>query len=397
MTASRRPEVAALVGSVLLGLAGAWWHLRPSAYPFGPDDRYHDLSLMVHVTADQAVVLLILSAALSGLVGVGRLLRVPLPTPLAYLGVAVAAAMAVAHGYLLPDIQVLILIAYSMTLALPALAVFVLVSRRGRTVEGDPSRRGATAAVTTLVLTLAGLVVLGRPWEWGSGDDGESALYRPLLLGISVLVGAAWALVALRWFRELRGRCVRCGAPRASWATPESAARWGRVVTWAAALTPLPYVVARLTWLTPWPYGESPEHLAAHPGLWVFGLGLAAAGELGTWLTLGLVRRRGEVFPRWVPGWGGSPVPVMAAVVPGLAVALLMSIGGHSVVQQAFGPGTTWEDHSLVLFVPLPLWGPLLGLGTLAYWYRRRPPCDFTTGAPTQGSGTDRHRTVGAA
>jgi hypothetical protein len=147
------------------------------------------------------------------------------------------------------------------------------------------------------------------------------------------------------------------------------------VVTWATALCPLPYVVSRLTWLTPWPFAISAEALAANPGLRVFGLALLLASEAGTWLTLGLIRPRGEIFPPWLPFVGGRPVPVMAAVGPGMLVALMMCIAAHSAVQQAFGPGTGLRDHLLVLLIPFPVWGPLLAAATLAYWYRRRPAC----------------------
>lgn len=56
----------------------------------------------------------------------------------------------------------------------------------------------------------------------------------------------------------------------------------------------------------------------------VFGilLGLAALG--GAVLTLGLVSRWGEVFPAWLPGFRGRPVPVLAAVVPATLVAVVL-------------------------------------------------------------------------
>jgi hypothetical protein len=65
----------------------------------------------------------------------------------------------------------------------------------------------------------------------------------------------------------------------------------------------------------------------------------------------------------------------MAAVIPGLLVAVMLCIAGHSLVQQSFGPGTDRYDHLLALLMPFPIWGPLLAAATLAYWYRRRPEC----------------------
>jgi hypothetical protein len=129
------------------------------------------------------------------------------------------------------------------------------------------------------------------------------------------------------------------------------------------------YVLTRLSWLTPWPIGETAETLAANPGLRIFGLALALAGEGGTWLTLGLIRPRGETFPAWLPIVGGRPVPVLAAVVPGVLVAAMLTIAGHSILQQAITAG----DYLLVLLMPFPLWGPLLAAATFGYWLRRRP------------------------
>ena len=381
----RRWEKASLAGSIALVLTGFWWLARPADYPFGPDDRYVDMSLMAGLSSHRAAIAILVSGAVSALAAAAILSPAGRHPGVRLAAVVVSAPMAVAYAYLLPDISILILVAYSMTLSLPAFAVFLLVGRRAGRRQDDRAevaRRAAVAGGVTLVVTIVALLVFGRPWEWGNSDEGGIVAHRPLVLLGSVLVGLSWAATGVRAHRALRGRCVRCGRPGPAWTSPAAAARWGRAATWAAALTPLPYVLARLTWLTPWPYGESAEHLADNPGLWVFGLGLAAAGELGTWLTLGLVKRRGEILPRWLPGWGGRPVPVMAAVVPGFVVALLMCVGGHSVIQQAFGPGTTWADHSLVLLVPLPFWGPLLALGTLGYWYRRRGQCPTLPALP---------------
>jgi hypothetical protein len=376
----RRIEVAALVGSIGLLAVGVWWLMSPAAYPFGVGDRFRDMSLLTGVNAHLAACTAVACGAVGTAVAALAVFARRWSRLLGVVTVIVAVPMAVTFGFLVPDLQILILVAYALALSLPALAVVLLVSRRterrsGSVADAGVARRGLIAGAGTLAATLAALLALGRPWEWGRDDEGGFVVQRPLVVLGSVLLGVAWACVGVRAYRVLRDRCVRCGRPGPSWTSPQSAARWGRVLTWAAALTPLPYVVARLTWLTPWPYGESREHLAAHPGLWIFGLALAAAGELGTWLTLGLIKPRGELFPRWVPVRGGAPVPVMVAVVPGLFIALLMCVGGHSVVQQAFGPGTTWEDHTLVLLVPLPVWGPLLGAATLAYWYRRRSAC----------------------
>lgn len=360
-----------------------WFGLDPSAYPYGPNDRYSDMSLVSGVSASTAAAVALSSGVLSAGAAVLLLLRRQLPAwvalPLALLGLA----MFVVFAFIVPDIQLLILAAYALTLAMPALAAFVISSRlstrRNPTGGITAVRVGIRWAALTCVVTLAVMVGLGRPWTWDAGDEGGAVPYRPLISLASLAAGVVWGIVTMRVVRRLRGQCEDCGQPGPPWTTPEAAARWGRLATWATALAPLPYVLTRLTWLTPWPYGETIDHLAAHPSLWVFGLGLAVAGELGTWLTLSLITSRGEVFPRWIPVLAGTRVPVMLGVVPGLTIALLMCIAGHSIAQQAFAPGTTTADHLLVVLIPLPVWGPLLAASVVAYWYRRRPACHRAT------------------
>ena len=129
-----------------------------------------------------------------------------------------------------------------------------------------------------------------------------------------------------------------------------------------------------MTWLTPWPIGFDAATLEAQPEMRLFGLLLGFAALGGSVLTIGLISRWGVVFPAWLPVLRGRPVPVMAAVVPGLAVAAAITVAGHSVVQQAFTEGWDVEGFTMVglLLFPFPVWGPLLGAATLAYWQRRR-------------------------
>ncbi len=48
----------------------------------------------------------------------------------------------------------------------------------------------------------------------------------------------------------------------------------------------------------------------------------------GAVLTLGLVQRWGEVFPRWMIGLAGCRVPIALAVVPASLVSVLLVVGG---------------------------------------------------------------------
>ncbi|SFS11046.1 hypothetical protein SAMN04487783_1505 [Agrococcus baldri] len=156
------------------------------------------------------------------------------------------------------------------------------------------------------------------------------------------------------------------------------AVRRARVpVTVVAALCALPYVVARASWLTPWPLlGPGREVLDAQPGTIVTGLLLGTAMLVGGVLTLGLILRWGERFPRWVPGVGGRPVPVPLAVVPALLVAVLFAVGGPglaglgSAAQQVGAPAI--EAVTMLLVFPFWLWGPLLAVAAWGYALHRR-------------------------
>jgi hypothetical protein len=108
--------------------------------------------------------------------------------------------------------------------------------------------------------------------------------------------------------------------------------------------------------------------LSAVPQVRLQGLLLGGAALAGAVLTTGLVARWGEVWPRWMPGLRGRPVPVAAAVVPATLVALLISSAAVSMVMMSFEDGLWW----FLLVFPLPVWGPALGAAALGYALRRR-------------------------
>ncbi len=127
----------------------------------------------------------------------------------------------------------------------------------------------------------------------------------------------------------------------------------------------------RATWLTPWPLGLPAGMAADLVGpLRLQGLLLGGAALAGAVLTVGLIARWGEVWPRWMPGLGGRPVPVAAAAVPGAVVALLLCSASVPMAMMTVAAGT--GDAWLQLVLPLPLWGAALGAATLAYVLRRR-------------------------
>jgi hypothetical protein len=171
--------------------------------------------------------------------------------------------------------------------------------------------------------------------------------------------------------------------------TPGSAARWGRWATYFAVIIPILYAVTRWAWALGFPLGISEKFLreGQEVGLWWAGAALATLAVGGAILTLGLVQRWGEVFPRWVPFLGGQRVPIPLAVVPASLVAVLVTTAGLMFVRLTvtgrlgaiLGEGVLTTENWAALAPELlwPLWGAALGAATLAYYYRRRGKCDY--------------------
>lgn len=130
---------------------------------------------------------------------------------------------------------------------------------------------------------------------------------------------------------------------------------------------------------------------------------LTVLSELLAMTAFGLVARWGEVFPRWVPVVRGRRVPLAVGVVPALAgAAVLTAATLTGAVNNLRGLDVRGDPlpadfplHvrdlggvvSILAYVPLLLWGPLLGVVAVAYWRRRRrtdrepQPC----GVPSPG------------
>jgi hypothetical protein len=206
-----------------------------------------------------------------------------------------------------------------------------------------------------------------------------------------LLVGAALLAVStVRFARRTAGACASCGRrPGAgadtsdpAWTTPGAAARWGRVAAWVAAAVPLVYASTRLTWAMGLPMGldrATADELRS-TSAWIAALGLGSFAVVGAVLTLGLVQRWGEAFPRWIPVLGGRRVPVLLAVLPASAVAVAVLPAGLSLIAVTFdgrAPALT-VNGSWATLGPIflwPLWSVALGAATYAYWLRRRRSC----------------------
>jgi hypothetical protein len=110
------------------------------------------------------------------------------------------------------------------------------------------------------------------------------------------------------------------------------------------------------------------------PILWA-GLGLAVSALAGAWLTCGLVRPWGEVFPRWLVGLHGRRVPVGLAVVPGLLVSVMVATAAKDAFQSFADGGLDVLVRWPLVTLPMllwPLWAFALALATVSYGMRRR-------------------------
>ncbi|GAA3444774.1 hypothetical protein Pve01_57340 [Planomonospora venezuelensis] len=342
--AARRPRWAACAAwaaglwSLLYGGLGLWWALGGRGFPFGegdvPDARYE--SLLGHATAaGTAPVVAALGAVGSVLALV--MARVRLRGPLRVVVSALSWAAAFVLVVLVPDQRVLMALAY------------------------------------------APIALVGLPWGWPPVDYFEAALPWPVLnLLICLVGGVLWAAAALAFQRRTGGRCEGCGRSRGgapSWTSPASAARWGRRAAYVAFVIPLFYAVVRWAWVLEIPLLFSVEELRwlHESGMVWAGAGLATLAVLGGVLTLGLAQRWGEVWPRWVIGLAGRPVPLVFPVAFASVVTVALASAGATAVRV-----TDWTDPADWLASPMaywPVWAVALGVATAGYRLRRRGRC----------------------
>lgn len=157
--------------------------------------------------------------------------------------------------------------------------------------------------------------------------------------------------------------------------------RWAVWAAYAAVLTTVPSGLWRIGLAFGLPLGYSEGDLRADdvPGrgsLELVGLSVLTTGA--AMLTLGLVQRWGETFPRWMPRIGGRRVPPRAAVIPAAIGAVLLTVlwtqllWWWSIDREHGIPDPTWETMVGFLYLPMVAWGPLLGAVTVSYYYRRR-------------------------
>jgi hypothetical protein len=337
LTSKRWPEWAAYGAagwSLCYGVLGVLWTLGVPGFPFGegdvPDARAESLLGGVPTSGGAPVVA---AVGLGGALVAWGLARSRVRrTVLAAVGGAVAVGLLV----LVQDQRPLVVIAYT-----PA-------------------------------------IIVGAPFGWPP-EDFDVLMARLLPWPVVNLIlclagGVLWLMATVAHLRRTRGACGSCGRSDgtvATWTTPAAAARWGRWAAYTAAAVPFVYAVIRWAWVFHVPLTMSSAQVRElhDNGLVWAGAYLATFAACGGLLTLGLVHRWGEVWPRWVLGLAGKRVPpafpiTFASVV---TLALAWSVGVFLRPWSA-----TMLTSPITIF---PLWAIGLGLATLAYYYRTRRAC----------------------
>ncbi|GAA4983558.1 hypothetical protein GCM10023317_07820 [Actinopolymorpha pittospori] len=235
------------------------------------------------------------------------------------------------------------------------------------------------------------ILLVGLPFGFPEGvslSSFVSTMYTWVVLNqlLFMLGGVLWAATAVAFARRNRNACGSCGRtdePAAGWTTPAGAARWGRWAAWTAFAVPLFYALTRWSWALAIPLGVNraflEEEARETPQIWIAGAALATLAVGGGVLTLGLIQRWGEVYPRWIPFLRGKPVRPRTAIVPATVVAVLLPGAGLLEIRagiemiEAGGFQDTWGPILPGFF--WPLWAVALGAATLAYYFRRRGRC----------------------
>src|SRR5512145_1969535 len=108
----------------------------------------------------------------------------------------------------------------------------------------------------------------------------------------------------------------------------------GRIALFVAMVIPIFYAFTRYAWALGFPLGMGEQRFrpGQESGMWIMGaLFLGNFMLVGAILMLGLLKRWGEVFPRWMIGLAGRRVPIALAVVPASLASVLLIVGGIGI------------------------------------------------------------------
>jgi len=309
-----------LAWSLTIGVASLLWATDLLSFPFGD----YGTSLLDRVSPGAALATLA-TAAVAGVVLSLAHLRVRRPSRAL---AATTVLLAVVLVFAIPDWRVLAAVGYT------------------------------PIAIVAVVIGAQPISLFANIWS-----------VPTLVLASGMLAGLGFAILATRSWPPARRKQL----------TTKRLHAIGVTATSIAALIPVGYAVTRICWALGIAFGISGDFLEKIHGITVIGLGLALFAILGAALTLGLVQRWGTVFPRWVPGLRGTPVPVNLAVVPALVVAVLVASAGVNFIRDmisgsiAMAPaGASGQTAAWLPEMFWPLWGIALATAALVYRERRR-------------------------
>lgn len=357
----RRPLARAGLLSTLTALVGALWLWRPAWSPLGDLESVPAAAVLDADRLPLLVLALGVLGATASAIGLGYLSRGRRAWP-GWLGVV--AVLLVLGSMSLLGVGSIMAAGYLVALLMPLGSAFVLTQllRAGGV--------GRWLAVGALALVVGGGAASGLLTPGSITVFGDVAV----LFGVELVAQAVPTLVILG---ALAWALVAVGTGRGTGGV-DGLARWvlrhRTAITVVAASSALPYALVRLTWLTPWKLGASNlDQLSAaeHDEMILWGVMLSTGAWLGFVLTLGLIQRWGELFPRWLPGVAGRPVPVWVAAVPGGLVATILT--ASAVPMLMMGADVEWMSAlaGAVLF-PFWLWGPALALAVWGYVLHRQ-------------------------
>ena len=344
---------AAVAWSLLYAILGVYWAVSGRGFPYPPETVSDDLGPLLGQFGPGVAWIVVIMAGI----------------PAAALGTAMLRGMRsralrplfITAGALLSGVLLLLMTGFSLlqTLGYTPLSIVKLFT-------GDE----------------LGQAYLGMLTQW-------TTVHQLLCL----LGGFLWLATTISYARRSGDACLYCGRRDGPerWTDSNKAARWGRIAVYVSMVPPVFYAFTRYAWALGFPLGMSEEYWrrGQESGLWIAGLFLANFGLVGAVLTLGLVQRWGEVFPRWMIGLAGRRVPIALAVVPASLVSVLVMVGGiaiwsglgRMVDNLVADGGKNIELIGGILFhvgptLLFPVWGLALAVATLGYYYRRRGPCE---------------------
>lgn len=343
---------AAVVWSLFNAALGIYWALTGKGFPFTPESAADPLAPIIGrfgITAAWIVVILAgfpaVAAGLAMLRGVkGRAIRPILITA----GVLLAGVLLL----LMTGLNLLVLFGY-IPYAITLLFKGSIVAQRYLT------------SVT----------------QWAT-------IYQVICL----LGGFLWLAATFSYTRLSGDACLHCGRRdnEHGWTSPDKAARWCRTAVFVSMVAPVFYAITRYAWALGIPMGMKEAYLreGMKTGMWTSGLFLATFGLVGALITLGLIQRWGEVFPRWMIGLAGRRVPIWLAILPSALISVLLVVGGIGIWASLGGMAKNLEStgsHGTELVIEVffqlgptllfPLWGIALAIAAMGYYFRRRGPC----------------------